>query len=287
MTLVSGGEDAVGVPRRAILRASVDEESLRKLLRDVARGSVRPAEALHRLRDLPFKDIGFARYDTHRAIRRGFPEVILGEGKTTGQIVGILEVVKDHGTPILVTRAGPDVFTAAVEVVPHAEYHAEARIISVPGRNRRPLRDGLMVVAAGTSDIRVAEEAAVTAEAMGNKADRLYDVGIAGLHRLLAETDRLRSARVVIAVAGMEGALPGVVAAIIDAPVIGVPVSTGYGSAFGGVTALLSMLNSCASGLTVVNIDNGFGAAYAASLILAGIARKPPRPKKTPRRARR
>ncbi len=272
--------------QRAILRPPVDEETLRKLLRDVAGGRVRPADALHRLKDLPFKDLGFARYDTHRAIRRGFPEVILAEGKTTEQIVGILSAVKDLGSPILVTRAGPAVFTAAVEVVPLAEYHPEARTITVPGRTRRPPRKGLVIVAAGTSDIPVAEEAAVTAEIMGNSADRLYDVGIAGLHRLLAEADRLRSARVVVAVAGMEGALPSVVAAMIDAPVIGVPVSTGYGTSFGGVTALLSMLNSCASGLTVVNIDNGFGAGFAASMILAGMDKRPAPRRSAPKRPR-
>lgn len=262
----------------------MDAETLKKLLQEVARGKIRPNEALSRLRDLPFKDIGFARYDTHRALRRGFPEVILGEGKTTDQIVGILEAVVGHGNPTLVTRVGPSVYTAVVGSVPHAEYHPEARAITVPGKRPRKLREGLVVVAAGTSDIPVAEEAVVTAEIMGNRAERLYDVGIAGLHRLLAEADRLSRARVVIAVAGMEGALPGVIAAMIDAPVIGVPVSTGYGAAFGGVTALLSMLNSCASGLTVVNIDNGFGAANAASLILAGMNRGPSAKKRASRK---
>ena len=257
--------------QRAILRPPVNEDTIRRLLRDVAKGKVRPEEALASLRDLPFKDLGFARYDTHRALRRGFPEVILAEGKTEAQVVGILRAVAAHGNPILVTRARPSVFTAAVEVVPQAEYHPEARAITVAGRSRRKPREGLLIVAAGTSDIPVAEEAAVTAEIMGNRAERLYDVGVAGLHRLLAESDRLRKARVVVAVAGMEGALPGVIAAMLDVPVIGVPVSTGYGAAFGGVTALLSMLNACASGLTVVNIDNGFGAAYAAGLILSGI----------------
>jgi NCAIR mutase (PurE)-related protein len=255
----------------------LNEERLSKLLRDVARGKIRPAEALSRLKDLPFKNLGFARYDTHRALRRGFPEVILAEGKSTEQILEILRAIAGHGTPILITRAKPSVYTAAVEVVPRAEYHPEARVITVPGRTRKAAREGLVVVAAGTSDIPVAEEAAVTAEIMGNRAERLYDVGIAGLHRLLAETERLRRARVVIAVAGMEGALPGVIAAMIKAPVIGVPVSTGYGAAFGGVTALLAMLNSCASGLTVVNIDTGFGAGYAASLIMAGLGKRPVR----------
>jgi NCAIR mutase (PurE)-related protein len=248
----------------------VDEKRLSKLLKDVASGRVKTADALGQLKTLPYVDIGYAKYDTHRALRRGFPEVILAEGKTDQQVLGILEKIIDHGTPILITRAKASLYTQAVEVAPRAEYHPEARTITVEGRTRKPLREGLVVVAAGTSDIPVAEEAAVTAEIMGNRAERLYDVGIAGLHRLLAQTERLRKARVVITVAGMEGALPGVVAALLDAPVIGVPASTGYGTAFGGVAALLSMLNSCAAGLTVVNIDNGFGAGYAASLILAG-----------------
>ena len=266
----------------------MDRERLTKLLADVARGKIRPADACEQLKDLPFVDVGFARYDTHRALRRGFPEVILAEGKTEDQVVKILRRVAGHGNPTLITRARPSLYLAAVEAVPSAEYHPEARAITVQGRGRAPLREGLFVVAAGTSDIPVAEEAAVTAEIMGNRADRLYDVGIAGIHRLLAEAERLRKARVVVVVAGMEGALPGVVASMIDAPVIGVPVSTGYGTAFGGVAALLSMLNSCASGLTVVNIDNGFGAGYAASLIMAALdKRAPTRSRKSaPRRAR-
>jgi NCAIR mutase (PurE)-related protein len=248
----------------------VDQERLRKLLSDVARGKVRPADALTSLRDLPFVDMGFARYDTHRALRRGFPEVILAEGKTEAQVVGIVRKILAHRTPILITRARPSLYLAVVESAPRAEYHEEARAITVAGREKKAPREGLIVVAAGTSDIPVAEEAAVTAEIMGNRAERIYDVGVAGIHRLLAETQRLRQARVIIVAAGMEGALPGVVTGMVEAPVIGVPVSTGYGTAFGGVAALLSMLNACASGLTVVNIDNGFGAGYAASLILAG-----------------
>jgi len=254
----------------------VDEQRLSKLLQDVARGRLRPSEALESLKELPFVDMGFARYDTHRHLRRGFPEVILAEGKSDDQVLGILERIAGHGNPILITRAKASLYALAVEAVPSAEFHPEARMITVQGKARKPLREGLVVVAAGTSDIPVAEEAVVTAEMMGNRAERLYDVGIAGLHRLLAETEKLRKAKVVVTVAGMEGALPGVVAGMLDAPVIGVPVSTGYGAAFGGVTALLAMLNSCASGLTVVNIDNGFGAGYAASLIMAGIGKGGP-----------
>lgn len=252
----------------------LDQERLRKLLTDVARGKIRPADALRSLGELPYLDMGFARYDTHRALRRGFPEVILAEGKTEAQVVAIVRKIVPHRNPILITRARPSLYLAVVESAPRAEYHEEARAITVPGRARRALREGLMVVAAGTSDIPVAEEAAVTAEIMGNRAERIYDVGVAGIHRLLAETGRLRQARVIVVVAGMEGALPGVVTGMVEAPVIGVPVSTGYGTAFGGVAALLSMLNSCSSGLTVVNIDNGFGAGYAAGLILAGYGKR-------------
>lgn len=252
----------------------VDPERLKKLLSDVARGKVRPADALASLSDLPFVDMGFARYDTHRALRRGFPEVILAEGKTEAQVVGIVKKIVGHRNPILITRARPSLYLAVVEVAPQADYHEEARAITVAGARVRVPREGLIVVAAGTSDIPVAEEAVVTAEIMGNRAERIYDVGVAGIHRLLAETEKLQRARVIIVVAGMEGALPGVVTGMVEAPVIGVPVSTGYGTAFGGIAALLSMLNSCASGLTVVNIDNGFGAGYAASLILAGFDRR-------------
>jgi len=253
----------------------VDKDRIRRLLSDVARGKIRPGQALESLRDIPFVDMGFARYDTHRALRRGFPEVILAEGKTEDQVVQILERVAGMRHPILITRARPSLYLAAVAVAPSAEYHPEARAITVAEKRRAPLREGLLVVAAGTSDIPVAEEAAVTAEIMGNRPERVYDVGVAGIHRLLAETPRLRQARVIIVVAGMEGALPGVVAGMVGAPVIGVPVSTGYGTAFGGVSALLAMLNSCSSGLTVVNIDNGFGAGYAAALILAGYEKAP------------
>lgn len=255
----------------------MDQVRLLELLKEVARGSVPPKAAAERLKDLPFVDIGYARYDTHRALRRGFPEVILAEGKTDDQVLGILKRILSHANPILVTRAKPSLYLAAVEAAPQAEFHPEARCITVESGVRKPLREGLFVVAAGTSDIPVAEEAAVTAHIMGNKVERLYDVGIAGIHRLLAETERLRRARVVVVTAGMEGALPGVVAGMIDAPVIGVPVSTGYGTSFGGVAALLSMLNSCASGLTVVNIDNGFGAGFAASLIMAALDSGPAR----------
>jgi len=263
----------------------VDQNHLAKLLQDVARGKVRPGDALESLRELPFIDMGFARYDTHRALRKGFPEVVLAEGKSEAQVVGIVEKVAPHRTPLLITRARPSLYLAVVEVAPAAEYHEEARAITLAGTESRPLRDGLIVVAAGTSDIPVAEEAAVTAEIMGNRAERIYDVGVAGIHRLLAESGRLQKARVIIVVAGMEGALPGVVTGLVRAPVIGVPVSTGYGTAFGGVAALLSMLNACASGLTVVNIDNGFGAGYAASLILAGYD-DPKKPASKPRRRR-
>lgn len=254
----------------------MNEETLKHLLSEVARGKLRPSEALESLKHLPYVDLGYARYDTHRELRRGFPEVILAEGKKDEQVVGILQGILELNHAVLITRAKPSLYLSVIEVAPKAEYHPDARAITIrPKSSERPPRVGLLVVAAGTSDLPVAEEAAVTAEIMGNRAERIYDVGVAGIHRLLAESKRLHEARVIIVAAGMEGALPGVVASLVSAPVIGVPVSTGYGTAFGGVAALLGMLNSCASGLTVVNIDNGFGAGYMAAAILASIERGP------------
>jgi len=243
---------------------------IRKILERVRRGRLGVADALEELRGLPEEDLGFARYDTHRALRRGFPEVIFGRGKTIEQVVGILERIAARRTPILVTHAGEDLYLRAVEHVPRARYHQAARCITVdPPGPKRIRRKGLLVLTAGTSDIPVAEEAAVTAEIMGNEARRIFDVGVAGIHRLLGQSAALRRARVIIVVAGMEGALPSVVGGLVSVPVIAVPTSQGYGASFGGVAALLGMLNSCSSGTTVVNIDNGFGAGYAASQILS------------------
>lgn len=252
------------------MRPAMDQAEIKKLLEGVRSRKISVTQAVRRLKTLPTEHLGFARYDTHRVLRRGFPEVILAEGKTEAQVLGLLERIAPSGHPILITRASEQLYTQAVEFVPEARYHSAARAITVerPGR-RRPLRKGLAVVTAGTSDIPVAEEAAVTAEIMGNAADRIYDVGVAGLHRIVEESDRLQRARVIIVVAGMEGALPSVVGGLVGVPIIAVPTSVGYGASFQGLAALLGMLNSCSSGLTVVNIDNGFGAGYAASQILA------------------
>lgn len=244
---------------------------LRQLLDRVRAGALDPEVASDRildaLRAAPFEDLGFARVDHHRQLRQGFPEVILGVGKTPAQIAAIAERIVARGHPLLVTRAQPEVFAAVQRVAPLARYHTDARAITFSQGEIAAGRGTILIVCAGTSDVPVAEEAAVTAEVMGNPIDRMYDVGVAGLHRLLREHSRLHAARVVIVVAGMEGALPSVVAGLVGVPVIAVPTSIGYGASFGGIAALLAMLNSCANGVSVVNIDNGFGAGCIASLI--------------------
>lgn len=244
---------------------------IRELLDAVAAGRVAATDAeqqLHAyLRDLPFEDLGFARVDHHRALRQGFPEVILGTGKSPAQIAAIAARIVGRGQSLLVTRTTPEAYAAVREAVPEAAFHPDARAITLQQKDITPGNGPVLVAAAGTSDLAVAEEAAVTAELMGNPVDRLYDVGVAGLHRLLSAQNRLTAARVIIVVAGMEGALPSVVAGLVRVPVIAVPTSIGYGASFNGVAALLGMLNSCAGGVTVVNIDNGFGAATTASLI--------------------
>ena len=246
-------------------------KQLEDLIDQVARGEVDPAAAKQRLleamRARPYEDLGFARVDHHRAVRQGFPEVILGLGKTPAQIAAIAAEIVKRGSTLLVTRATEAAYTAVREQVPAATYHADAGLITLRQQDVSPGNGTIIVAAAGTSDLPVAEEAARTAELMGNEVTRLYDVGVAGLHRLLGERERLEAARVIIVVAGMEGALPSVVAGLVSAPVIAVPTSIGYGASFGGIAALLGMLNSCASGVSVVNIDNGFGAATIASLI--------------------
>ena len=244
---------------------------LRALLDDVRSGTVTPESAheqlLQYLRHSPYENLDFARVDHHRSVRQGFPEVVYGPGKTPEQIAAIAEKIVAAGHNLLVTRTGLDAFESVRRRLPDASFHEHARTITL---RTAPLPDGrgtILVIAAGTADLPVAEEAVVSAEIMGNRVDRLYDVGVAGLHRLLAEHARLTAAHVVIVVAGMEGALPSVVGGLVDVPVIAVPTSVGYGASFGGITALLGMLNSCASGVSVVNIDNGFGAAAIASSI--------------------
>lgn len=245
----------------------MDPANLRALLEAVRRGQTSPDEAMERLRILPFEDLGFASLDHHRALRRGFPEVVLCQGKSPAQVAAIIVRLAANYAVVMATRAAPDHVAAVQVAVPDAQYHETARVISVQrGAPDSPIA-GVAVVTAGTADLPVAEEAAVTAEIMGNAVDRVYDVGVAGLHRLLARLDLLRRARVVVVVAGMEGALPSVVAGLLDAPVIAVPTSIGYGASFGGLAPLLAMLNSCASGVAVVNIDNGFGAGTLAAMI--------------------
>ena len=244
---------------------------LRALLAEVRSGAVTPEAALDRvlqyLRQAPFEDLGFARVDHHRAIRQGVPEVVFGPGKTPNQIAAIAERLVASGHSLLVTRTDRAAFDAVSARVSGAKFHELARTITLALGEIAPGRGTVAIAAAGTADLPVAEEAAVAAELMGNTVDRIYDVGVAGLHRLLAEHARLLAARVIIVVAGMEGALPSVVGGLVPVPVIAVPTSVGYGASFGGVAALLGMLNTCASGVSVVNIDNGFGAAAVASAI--------------------
>lgn len=247
-------------------------ELLRTLLSSVARGDTPIDQAMRELADLPYRDLGFARVDHHRHLRRGLPEVVLGQGKTAAQIAAIfVELLHGSGGgggPVLATRVEPDKAAEVVAAVAGAVYHEAARCL-VAGerefvdRGRGPVT----VVCAGTSDIPVAEEAALTARLFGSRVERIHDVGVAGLHRLLAVRERLEASTVIVVVAGMEGALPSVVSGLVGRPVIAVPTSTGYGASFGGVAALLAMLNACSSGITVVNIDNGFGAGFAAALI--------------------
>jgi NCAIR mutase (PurE)-related protein len=245
----------------------VNRSRIREILQDIAEGRLTVEEAITRFSTLPYEDISFARVDHHRELRVGFPEVILGEGKTTEQVVEIARSLLRHESNLLVTRTNETVYQHVVQIAPDAQFHRDARIISVI-RDLTNRGDGtIAVVSAGTSDIPVAEEAAVTAEAMGNQVSRLYDVGVAGIHRLFDAMESCQNARVVIVVAGMEGALPSVVGGLVAAPVIAVPTSVGYGASFGGVAALLGMLNSCAANVAAVNIDNGFGAGVVASLI--------------------
>ncbi|MBI3098472.1 MAG: nickel pincer cofactor biosynthesis protein LarB [Planctomycetes bacterium] len=248
----------------------MERATLLRLLRDVARGRLKPDAALHRLRALPAEDLGFARVDHHRTVRCGFPEVIFCAGKTPAQIARIARAIHRAGTPLLATRADRAAFAAIRKVVRGARYHAVARCVTAAAgtdKRRRPAPPELALLSAGTSDIPVAEEARVTAEMLGCRVEAIYDVGVAGIHRLLGHTATLQKARAVIVVAGMEGALASVVGGLVDRPVIAVPTSVGYGASFGGIAPLLTMLNSCAAGVAVVNIDNGFGAGYLAAMM--------------------
>jgi NCAIR mutase (PurE)-related protein len=252
------------------------EKKIREILDLVASGGLSAKDALERLKHLPFEDLGFARLDHHRGLRRGLPEVIFGEGKSTDQIAAIAQRMGVAGVNLVVTRLAPDKARVLKRKLRALDYRPGAQIGMIIREHPVVSSHGtVMVLSAGTSDIPVAEEAALCAEVFGNPVERLYDVGVAGLHRLTANVAAIQRASVLIVVAGMEGALPSVVAGLVDKPVIAVPTSVGYGASFGGIAALLGMLNSCASGVTVVNIDNGFGAAFAATLInRVGLARE-------------
>ena len=244
----------------------MEVEKIKTLLEKVKSGEIEVNGALQSLRTLPFEDLGFSKIDHHRQLRTGFPEVIFCDGKTDNQVAKISERILDAGHPLLATRATPSMYGTVKAIDSEARYNQLARTISIK-QSELDTKSGVLVVSAGTSDLPVAEEAAETADIMGHPPERLYDVGVAGLHRLISNHEKLLRANVIIVIAGMEGALPSVVGGLVDCPVIAVPTSVGYGASFGGLAALLGMLNSCASGVTVVNIDNGFGAGYSASLI--------------------
>lgn len=250
--------------------SAIGLERLTELLQAVQGGHISVEKALERLRVLPFEELGFAVLDHHRLLRQGFPEVVMGQGKTEAQIAQIAGRLSEQSETVLITRVGPEVYAAVQEVVAAATYHPLARAITIDTRVAPCRRSGIIIVSAGTADLSVADEAAITADLMGNEVLRINDVGVAGVHRLVAHLPRLAAARVIVVVAGMDGALPSVIGGMVGAPVIAVPTSVGYGASFGGLAALLTMLNSCATGVAVVNIDNGFGAGYLAALINRG-----------------
>ncbi|MDQ2087555.1 nickel pincer cofactor biosynthesis protein LarB [Herbivorax sp. ANBcel31] len=245
----------------------MDMEYLRKLLQDVKNGSISVEGALGDLKKLPFEDLGFAKVDHHRNIRNGYPEVIYSEGKTVEQVQEIVKKLIERNNNIMATRADYKIYEGIKEIINDTVYYEKARIAVVKKREVLKSKKIVAVVSAGTSDIPVAEEAAITCDVMGNTVERVYDVGVAGIHRLFAKSETIMKANVLIVVAGMEGALASVVSGLVDKPVIAVPTSVGYGASFGGLSALLTMLNSCATGIGVVNIDNGFGAGCLASMI--------------------
>lgn len=245
----------------------MNEKEIKELLINVKENRISLEDGVKAFKELPFKDLGFAKIDNHREIRVGYPEVIYCGGKTVEQVKAIIKFMMTKENNILATRATEEMFYEVRGICKEAEYHEEAKIIRVMKSKPKSSDSYIAVVAAGTSDISVCEEAAITAETFGNKVERIYDVGVAGIHRLFDKLDIIRGAKVVIVVAGMEGALASVVGGLVDKPIIAVPTSVGYGANFNGLAALLSMLNSCASGVSVVNIDNGFGAGYSASMI--------------------
>jgi len=246
---------------------NLNSEELKELLIDIKKGQLSIEDGLDALKDLPFKDLGYAKIDNHREMRVGYPEVIYCAGKSVEQVKGIVECMIQGNSNVLATRATKEMYMAVKEICVDAEFNELARTITIKKNCVKVPDTYITIVTAGTSDIPVAEEAAVTAEILGNRVEKIYDVGVAGIHRLFDRLDMIRKARVVVVVAGMEGALASVVGGLVDKPVIAVPTSIGYGANFGGLSALLSMLNSCASGVSVVNIDNGFGAGYMASMI--------------------
>ncbi|MFH2126853.1 MAG: nickel pincer cofactor biosynthesis protein LarB [Pseudomonadota bacterium] len=246
----------------------MNSDKLKQVLDQVASGAMAPDQAMQRLKKLPYEDLGFAKVDHHRVLRRGFPEVIFGQGKTAEQITAISRALHGQGAAVLVTRVDPAKAQAVMAEYPELTYHADCACLSqLASEPPRPGKGTVVVIAAGTSDLPVAQEAVLTASLMGSKVETVYDVGVSGLHRLAGAADVLMSASAYVVVAGMEGALPSVVAGLVDKPVVAVPTSVGYGTSFGGLAALLGMLNSCAPGLSVVNIDNGFGGGYLAGLI--------------------
>jgi NCAIR mutase (PurE)-related protein len=242
-------------------------ELLRELLNEVRAGTRTVESVVDRLRDLPFEDLGYARLDHHRALRKGFPEVVFCEGKRVEHLVEIMQRLEQKHSPVLATRATREVYEAVAARIPAAKYFADARMIQLGVNGSQSTATTVLIVCAGTADIPVAEEAAVTATALGSQTERLYDVGVAGVHRLLAARETLNTASVIVVVAGMDGALPAIIGGMVAAPVIAVPTSIGYGTGLGGTAALMTMLNACAPGIAVVNIDNGFGAGYMAHLI--------------------
>jgi NCAIR mutase (PurE)-related protein len=246
----------------------MDPDRLKTILQSVSNGGISVDQALKNLKHLTVEDIGYANIDHHRSLRKGFPEVIYGQGKTAEQIIGIMERMIPQESVVLVTRIDPEKADSVIAAYPEAIYHKDASMITVAQKKIQITGKGLiLIISAGTSDIPVAQEAFLTVKFMGNRTETIFDVGVSGIHRLFQHKEKIESAAVLIVVAGMEGALPSVVGGLVDRPVIGVPTSVGYGSSFGGLTALFSMLNSCSSNVAVVNIDNGFGAGYMASMI--------------------